>query len=39
LKAGEHFVKTLSWYETRGHAARLLDVVRLYHRLDVREVA
>jgi len=38
LKAGEHFVKTLSWYETRGHAARLLDVVRLYHRLDVREV-
>lgn len=39
LKAGDHFVKTLSWYETRGHAARLLDVVRLYHRLDAREVA
>ncbi|TCO77590.1 type I glyceraldehyde-3-phosphate dehydrogenase [Chromatocurvus halotolerans] len=39
LKAGEHFVKTLSWYETRGHAARLLDVARLYHRLDAREVA
>lgn len=34
LKAGEHFVKTLSWYETRGHAARLLDVARLYRDLD-----
>lgn len=34
LKAGEHFVKTLGWYETRGHAARLLDVARLYAELD-----
>ncbi|WP_439107161.1 glyceraldehyde 3-phosphate dehydrogenase NAD-binding domain-containing protein [Congregibacter sp.] len=34
LKAGEHFVKTLGWYETRGHAARLLDVARLYANLD-----
>lgn len=39
LKAGEHFVKTLCWYETRGHAARLLDVARLYHALAVEEVA
>lgn len=39
LKAGEHFVKTLSWYETRGHAARLIDVAQLYHRIDAREVA
>lgn len=39
LKAGEHFMKTLSWYETRGHAARLLDVVSLYHCLDARELA
>jgi len=34
LKAGSHIVKTLGWYETRGHAARLLDVVRLYGALD-----
>lgn len=30
LKAGSHTIKTLGWYETRGHAARLLDVARLY---------
>lgn len=34
LRAGAHFIKTLGWYETRGHAARLLDVARLYQRLD-----
>lgn len=34
LKAGDHFIKTLGWYETRGHAARLLDVARLYADLD-----
>lgn len=34
IKAGDNIIKTLSWYETRGHAARLLDVVRLYHHLD-----
>ena len=34
LKAGEHTLKTLSWYENLGHAARLLDVVRLYAELD-----
>lgn len=34
LKAGETFVKTLGWYETRGHAARLLDVARLYAEAD-----
>jgi len=34
LKAGKHFIKTLGWYETRGHAARLLEVARLYRRLD-----
>lgn len=37
LKAGEHFIKTLGWYETRGHAARLLEVARLYADLDSRE--
>lgn len=34
LKAGEHFMKTLGWYETRGHAARMLDVAELYGALD-----
>ncbi|WOJ95370.1 glyceraldehyde 3-phosphate dehydrogenase NAD-binding domain-containing protein [Congregibacter brevis] len=39
LKAGEHFIKTLGWYETRGHAARLLDVARLYASLDQQKEA
>lgn len=39
LKAGDHFIKTLGWYETRGHAARMLDVARLYAGLDRREEA
>jgi glyceraldehyde 3-phosphate dehydrogenase len=30
IKAGSNTVKTLGWYETLGHAARLLEVVRLY---------
>ena len=34
IKAGHHTIKTLSWYESLGHAARLLDVVRLYGALD-----
>lgn len=34
IKAGETIVKTLAWYENLGHAARLLDVVRLYAQLD-----
>jgi glyceraldehyde 3-phosphate dehydrogenase len=34
LHAGEHFMKTLSWYETRGHAARMLEVIRMYGELD-----
>ena len=32
---GDNIVKTLSWYENLGHAARLLDVVRLYAGLDI----
>jgi glyceraldehyde 3-phosphate dehydrogenase len=39
LKAGEHFIKTLGWYETRGHAARMLDVARLYAAIDAKEAA
>ena len=34
IKAGDTIIKTLSWYENLGHAARLLDVVRLYADLD-----
>jgi glyceraldehyde 3-phosphate dehydrogenase len=39
LKAGEHFIKTLGWYETRGHASRMLEVARLYAALDRAEGA
>ena len=39
IKAGESIIKTLSWYENRGHAARLLDVVRLYGALGRRREA
>ncbi len=39
IKAGDTIIKTLSWYENRGHAARLLDVVRLYGELDRQEEA
>ena len=34
IKAGRHIVKVLGWYESLGHANRLLDVVRLYAELD-----
>jgi len=34
IKAGSNIIKTLSWYENQGHAARLLDVIRLYAQLD-----
>ncbi len=30
VKAGRHTIKCLAWYESLGHAARLLDVARLY---------
>ncbi|MBR9911185.1 MAG: glyceraldehyde-3-phosphate dehydrogenase [Gammaproteobacteria bacterium] len=39
IKAGSNTIKTLSWYENLGHAARLLDVVRLYAKLDAAEEA
>lgn len=39
IKAGDTIVKALGWYETLGHAARLLDVVRLYAELDAEEAA
>lgn len=34
MKAGRRIVKTLSWYESLGHACRILDVVRHYAKLD-----
>jgi glyceraldehyde 3-phosphate dehydrogenase len=34
LKAGKKIVKVLAWYESLGHACRVLDVVRRYSRLD-----
>jgi glyceraldehyde 3-phosphate dehydrogenase len=36
LKAGKKIVKALAWYESLGHACRVLDVVRHYHGLDGR---
>ena len=39
IKAGNNTIKTLSWYENLGHAARLLDVVRLYRKLDLQQEA
>jgi len=34
IKAGKKIVKVLAWYESLGHACRVLDVVRQYGRLD-----
>ena len=39
IKAGDTIIKTLGWYENIGHAARLLDVVRLYNKLDLQQEA
>jgi len=34
LRAGKKIVKVLAWYESLGHACRVLDVVRQYSKLD-----
>ena len=34
LKAGKKIIKVLAWYESIGHACRVLDVVRQYSKLD-----
>jgi glyceraldehyde 3-phosphate dehydrogenase len=39
IKAGSNTIKTLGWYENLGHAARLLDVARLYQTLDAAQEA
>jgi glyceraldehyde 3-phosphate dehydrogenase len=38
-KAGKHIIKAIGWHENLGHAARLLDVVRLYAALDAGKEA
>ena len=34
IKAGSRMIKLLGWYENLGHAARLLDVTRLYTEME-----
>jgi glyceraldehyde 3-phosphate dehydrogenase len=34
LKAGRRLIKMLAWHESRGHAARILDVLAHYATLD-----
>jgi glyceraldehyde 3-phosphate dehydrogenase len=34
LKAGKKIVKVLAWYESLGHACRVLDVVRQYSKFE-----
>jgi glyceraldehyde 3-phosphate dehydrogenase len=34
IKAGKRMVKVLAWYESLGHACRVLEVIRHYSRLD-----
>jgi glyceraldehyde 3-phosphate dehydrogenase len=36
LRSGAHMIKVLGWYDARGHAARLLDVIGLYRQLDLQ---
>ena len=38
LKVGRHTVKTIGWYESLGHTARIVDVLRAYSALDEREI-
>lgn len=35
-KAGKNTIKAIGWHENLGHAARLLDAVRLYAALDAQ---
>ncbi len=37
LKGGGRMIKTLSWYESLGHASRILDLVRQYNDLDKKQ--
>lgn len=37
LQIDPGLVKVLGWYDARGHASRLLDLVRVYHNLGARQ--
>ena len=39
MTAGQRIIKTLAWYETRGHANRVLDVLTTYAQLDAADFA
>jgi len=39
IKAGKRLVKLLGWYESRGHANRILDVIEHYAALDAKGAA
>lgn len=34
IKSGRRMVKTIGWYESMGHASRIMDVIRAYRALD-----
>ncbi|MCY4264442.1 MAG: glyceraldehyde-3-phosphate dehydrogenase [Gammaproteobacteria bacterium] len=34
IKSGQCMIKTIGWYETMGHACRIMDVIRAYCHLD-----
>jgi glyceraldehyde 3-phosphate dehydrogenase len=36
LTVGRHTVKAIGWYESLGHTARLVDVMRAYRELDIQ---
>lgn len=38
LTAGRRIIKTLAWYETLGHANRILDVLNTYAGLDTADL-
>jgi len=39
IKAGRRLIKLLGWYESRGHANRILDVLEHYAALDEKEAS
>ena len=34
IKSGRRMIKTIGWYESMGHACRIMDVIRAYCHLD-----
>lgn len=39
VKAGSNTIKTLGWYDSMGHSARIIDIIRLYATLDAAQEA